>query len=384
MSVINKIYIISGEASGDLHGSNLLKELISQNDAITNNPTLEFRFWGGDKMAEIIGKPPVKHIRELAFMGFVEVLANIRTIYKNIKFCKKDIEEFQPNALLLIDYPGFNLRIAEWAKKKRIKIYYYISPTVWAWKESRVYKIKKVVDYMYVILPFEKPFYDKFNYEVEYVGHPLLDAIKQYREIELDPQTFRLENNLSNKPIIAILPGSRKQEIRLKLPVMLEAVKEHSDYQIIIAGAPSLEPDYYNEFINSPSIHIVHGKTYDLLSASEAAIVTSGTATLETALLGIPEVVCYKTSKISYSIAKRLIKIKYISLVNLIMDKEVVTELIQDNCTPKTINKELSLILKDGIKRESILKSYDEMKIILGDGEASKKIAQSMLKTILH
>jgi lipid-A-disaccharide synthase len=384
MSVINKIYIISGEASGDLHGSNLLKELISQNDALTNNPTLEFRFWGGDKMAEIIGKPPVKHIRELAFMGFVEVLANIRTIYKNIKFCKKDIEEFQPNALLLIDYPGFNLRIAEWAKKKRIKIYYYISPTVWAWKESRVYKIKKVVDYMYVILPFEKPFYDKFNYEVEYVGHPLLDAIKQYREIELDPQTFRLENNLSNKPIIAILPGSRKQEIRLKLPVMLEAVKEHSDYQIIIAGAPSLEPDYYNEFINSPSIHIVHGKTYDLLSASEAAIVTSGTATLETALLGIPEVVCYKTSKISYSIAKRLIKIKYISLVNLIMDKEVVTELIQDNCTPKTINKELSLILKDGIKRESILKSYDEMKIILGDGEASKKIAQSMLKTILH
>ena len=383
MSVNNKIYIISGEASGDLHGSNLLKELISQNDAITNNPTLEFRFWGGDKMAEIIGKPPIKHIRELAVMGFVEVLANIRTIFKNIKFCKKDIEEFQPNALLLIDYPGFNLRIAEWAKKKGIKIYYYISPTVWAWKESRVYKIKKVVDYMYVILPFEKPFYDKFNYEVEYVGHPLLDAIKQYREIELDPQTFRLENNLSNKPIIAILPGSRKQEIRLKLPVMLEAVKEYSNYQIIIAGAPSLEPDYYNEFINSPSIHIVHGKTYDLLTASEAAIVTSGTATLETALLGIPEVVCYKTSKISYSIAKRLIKIKYISLVNLIMDKEVVTELIQDNCTPKTIKKELSLILKDGIKRESILKSYDEMKVILGDGEASKKIAQSMLKTIL-
>ena len=334
-------------------------------------------------MAEIIGKPPIKNIKELAFMGFVEVLANIRTIYKNIKFCKKDIEEFQPNALLLIDYPGFNLRIAEWAKKKGIKIYYYISPTVWAWKESRVYKIKKVVDFMFVILPFEKPFYDKFNYEVEYVGHPLLDAIKQYREIELDPQTFRLENKLSNKPIIAILPGSRKQEIRLKLPVMLEAVKEYSNYQIIIAGAPSLEPDYYNEFINSPSIHIVHGKTYDLLTASEAAIVTSGTATLETALLGIPEVVCYKTSKISYSIAKRLIKIKYISLVNLIMDKEVVTELIQDNCNPKTIKKELSLILKDGIKRESILKSYDEMKVILGDGEASKKIAQSMLKTIL-
>jgi lipid-A-disaccharide synthase len=335
-------------------------------------------------MAEIIEKPPVKHIRELAFMGFAEVLANIRTIYKNIKFCKKDIEEFQPNALLLIDYPGFNLRIAEWAKKKGIKIYYYISPTVWAWKESRVYKIKKVVDYMFVILPFEKPFYDKFNYKVEYVGHPLLDAIKQYREIELDPQTFRLENNLSDKPIIAILPGSRKQEIKLKLPVMLEAVKEYSQYQIIIAGAPSLEPDYYNEFINSSSIHIVHGKTYDLLSASEAAIVTSGTATLETALLNIPEIVCYKTSKISYSIAKRLIKIKYISLVNLIMDKEVVTELIQDNCTPITIKKELALILKDGSKRESILKAYDEMKIILGDGEASKKIAQSMLKTILN
>jgi lipid-A-disaccharide synthase len=376
-----KLYIISGEASGDLHGSNLLKEIISQNKENTQ-PDIEFRFWGGDKMAEVVGHSPAKHIKDLAFMGFVEVLANIRTIFKNISFCKKDIENFQPDALLLIDYPGFNLRIAKWAKTKNIKVYYYISPTVWAWKESRVHTIKKVVDHMFAILPFEKPFYEKFNYSVEYHGHPLLDAINQYREIEKKSTTFILENKLNDKPIIAILPGSRKQEVRLKLPVMLEAVKNKTEYQIVIAGAPGLDPTFYNEFINSPSVHIVHGKTYDLLSASEAAIVTSGTATLETALLGIPEVVCYKTSSISYAIAKRLVKIKYISLVNLIMDKEVVTELIQENCTAKTIEKELSYILLNGKKREQILNEYSEMKRILGDGGASKKIAQSLLKTI--
>ncbi len=377
-----KLYIIAGEASGDLHGSNLLKELITQNKEIPSNPELNIRFWGGDKMSEIIGKDPVKHFRDLAFMGFVEVLANIKTILGNIKFCKKDIEEFKPDALLLIDYPGFNLRIAEWAKKKGIKIYYYISPTVWAWKESRVYKIKKCVDHMFVILPFEKPFYEKFNYPVEYHGHPLLDAVNQFREIQLDSQIFKLNNNLTNKPIIAILPGSRKQEIRLKLPIMLEAVKNLTDYQIVIAGAPSINTPYYKEYIKSNSTHIVHGKTYDLLCASEAAIVTSGTATLETALLGIPEVVCYKTSTISYSIAKRLVKIKYISLVNLIMDKEVVRELIQKECTPSLIREELSYILINGNKRKIMLDEYSKMKEILGDGGASKKVAQSMLKTI--
>ena len=377
-----KIYIIAGEASGDLHGSNLLKEFIQQNNECNSPLNLQFRYWGGDKMEEAIGQKPIKHFKELAFMGFVEVLANIRTILGNISFCKKDIEAFQPDALLLIDYPGFNLRIAEWAKLKGIKIYYYISPTVWAWKESRVYKIKKVVDHMFVILPFEKPFYDKFNYHVDYVGHPLLDAIDQYRFIQKDRVQFIHENKLNQGPIIAILPGSRKQEIRKKLPVMLEAVKDLTNYQIIVAGAPSLDHSFYQEFIKSNSVKIVHGKTYDLLSASEAAIVTSGTATLETALLDIPEVVCYKTSKISYSIAKRLVKIKFISLVNLIMDKEVVRELIQDDCTSETIKTELSYILEGGKNRNRILNEYQEMKKILGEGGASKKVAQLMLKTI--
>jgi len=380
MSAKKNIYIIAGEASGDLHGSNLLKELIDQNKV--TNSDFNFRFWGGDKMAEAIGHEPVKHFRDLAFMGFAEVLANIKTILNNIKFCKKDIEEFQPDILLLIDYPGFNLRIAKWAKTKGIKIYYYISPTVWAWKESRVHTIKKVVDHMFVILPFEKAFYEKFDYHVEYVGHPLLDAVQQYREVQKEKSVFISENKLNTNPIIAVLPGSRKQEIRLKLPLMLEAVKDLNDYQVVIAGAPSIPQSYYSQFIDNPSTHIVHGKTYDLLSASEAAIVTSGTATLETALLGIPEVVCYKTSKISYSIAKRLVKIKYISLVNLIMDKEVVRELIQDDCTANSIKEELQLILKNGTKRNSILNEYSSMKKILGEGGASKKIAQLMLKTI--
>ena len=377
-----KIYIIAGEASGDLHGSNLLKEFIQQNNECNSPLNLQFRYWGGDKMEEATGQKPIKHFKELAFMGFVEVLANIRTILGNIAFCKKDIEAFQPDALLLIDYPGFNLRIAEWAKLKGIKIYYYISPTVWAWKESRVYKIKKAVDHMFVILPFEKPFYDKYNYHVDYVGHPLLDAIDQYRFIQKDRVQFIHENKLNQGPIIAILPGSRKQEIRKKLPVMLEAVKDLTNYQIIVAGAPSLDHSFYQEFIKSNSVKIVHGKTYDLLSASEAAIVTSGTATLETALLEIPEVVCYKTSKISYSIAKRLVKIKFISLVNLIMDKEVVRELIQDDCTSETIKTELSYILEGGKNRNRILNEYQEMKKILGEGGASKKVAQLMLKTI--
>lgn len=377
-----KIYVIAGEASGDLHGSNLLREFIAQNKTNDNPLDLNIRFWGGDKMAEVIGKSPVKHFKELAFMGFVEVLANIRTILKNIKFCKQDIEEFQPDALLLIDYPGFNLRIAEWAKSKGIKIYYYISPTVWAWKESRVYKIKKVVDHMFVILPFEKPFYEKFDYVVEYYGHPLLDAINQYKKTPFDRNLFIQENKLDDRPIIAVLPGSRKQEIRLKLPVMLNAVKDFDNYQIVIAGAPSLDPFYYKEFIHSPSVKILHGKTYDLLSASEAAIVTSGTATLETALLEIPEVVCYKTSSISYAIAKRLVKIKFISLVNLIMDKEVVKELIQHACNEASIRNELSHILIGGKNREIMLSEYQEMKKNLGGGGASRKVAQSLLKTI--
>ncbi len=382
MSISKRIYIITGEASGDLHGSNLVKELIKQNAENIDSTKIDIRFWGGDLMTEAVGHAPVKHIRELAFMGFLEVVKNLRTIFRNISECKKDIEAFKPDALVLIDYPGFNIRMAEWAKSKGIKTIYYISPKIWAWKQSRVHKIKRIIDHMFVILPFEKEFYKRFDYPVEYVGNPLIDAILQYEEIKLSRDTFIQKNNLKSEPIIAILPGSRKQEVRLKLPVMLQAVKNMTGYQIVIAGAPSLDPSFYSEFIQSDSVHIVHGKTYDLLSASEAAIVTSGTATLEAAILNIPQVVCYKTSGISYAIAKRLIKIKYISLVNLIMDKEVVRELIQHACNPDSIRYELSLLLKGGENREKMLAEYSKMRKILGEGGASQKVAQSLLKTI--
>ena len=382
MSISKRIYIITGEASGDLHGSNLVKELIKQNAENIDSTKIDIRFWGGDLMTEAVGHAPVKHIRELAFMGFLEVVKNLRTIFRNISDCKKDIEAFKPDALVLIDYPGFNIRMAEWAKSKGIKTIYYISPKIWAWKQSRVHKIKRIIDHMFVILPFEKEFYKRFDYPVEYVGNPLIDAILQYEEIKLSRDTFIQKNNLKSEPIIAILPGSRKQEVRLKLPVMLQAVKNMTGYQIVIAGAPSLDPSFYSEFIQSDSVHIVHGKTYDLLSASEAAIVTSGTATLEAAILNIPQVVCYKTSGISYAIAKRLIKIKYISLVNLIMDKEVVRELIQHACNPDSIRYELSLLLKGGENREKMLAEYSKMRKILGEGGASQKVAQSLLKTI--
>ncbi len=382
MSISKRIYIITGEASGDLHGSNLVKELIKQNAENIDSTKIDIRFWGGDLMTEAVGHAPVKHIRELAFMGFLEVVKNLRTIFRNISECKKDIEVFKPDALVLIDYPGFNIRMAEWAKSKGIKTIYYISPKIWAWKQSRVHKIKRIIDHMFVILPFEKEFYKRFDYPVEYVGNPLIDAILQYEEIKLSRDTFIQKNNLKSEPIIAILPGSRKQEVRLKLPVMLQAVKNMTGYQIVIAGAPSLDPSFYSEFIQSDSVHIVHGKTYDLLSASEAAIVTSGTATLEAAILNIPQVVCYKTSGISYAIAKRLIKIKYISLVNLIMDKEVVRELIQHACNPDSIRYELSLLLKGGENREKMLAEYYKMRKILGEGGASQKVAQSLLKTI--
>lgn len=369
-----RLYMIAGEASGDLHASNLMHALKSE------NADIDFRCWGGDKMEQQGGKI-VKHIKDLAFMGFIEVISNIRTIYKNITFCKKDIEAYKPDAIVLIDYPGFNLRIAEWAKSKGIKVIYYISPQVWAWKQSRVHKIKRTIDKMYVILPFEKAFYKQFDYEVEYLGHPLMDAIENFRRNAITSDEFLAKNKLDHRPIIAVLPGSRKQEVTVKLPIMLKALEGFTDHQIIIAGAPNLEMSFYRSMITK-KCSIVHGQTYDLLSASEAAVVTSGTATLETALLGIPEVVCYKGSNISYQIAKRLIKIKFISLVNLIMDKEVVKELIQDECNPENIERELRGILPGGPNRERMLQDYEELKKKLGAGGASRKVAQSLLKTI--
>jgi lipid-A-disaccharide synthase len=370
-----KIYIIAGEASGDLHGSNLMKALLTE-----AHGEVTFRFWGGDKMSEIAGDP-VKHIRDLAFMGFIEVLANIRTIFKNIQFCKEDILAYKPDVLVLIDYPGFNLRIAEWAKEHGIRVTYYISPQVWAWKENRVKKIKRSVDHMFVILPFEKDFYRKHEMEVEYVGHPLMDAILNYRSDKNDLNEIRSSLRLTTERVIAVLPGSRKQEISVKLPIMLEAVRDLKDFTILIAGAPSIDASFYEPFLND-QVQLIYGKTYDILSISEAAIVTSGTATLETALIGIPQVVCYKGSAISYHIAKRLVKIKFISLVNLILDKEAVVELIQTDCNPRRIKEEIDLILEGTPKRLQILSDYQKLTEVLGGGGASLKVARSLLKTI--
>lgn len=369
-----KYYVIAGEASGDLHGSNLIKALKKQ-DSEAN-----FRAWGGDLM-QAQGVEIVKHYRDLAFMGFIEVLMNLRTILRNIKFCKQDIEEYQPDVLILIDYPGFNLRIAKWAKQKGIPVHYYISPQIWAWKQSRIHKIKRDVDKMYVILPFEQEFYQKFDYPVEFVGHPLLDAIEDRLKVRPDFNSFVRENNLSDKPIIALLPGSRKQEIKSMLPIMLSVTEHFNEFQFVVAGAPSQEKTFYDSFLTKADVHIVYGQTYDLLQQAHTALVTSGTATLETALFNIPEVVCYKGSVISYQIAKRLVKIKYISLVNLIMDEEVVKELIQGELNTSNLIQELTRITS-GAGRAKMLENFKLLRKKLGGSGASNNTATALLKTI--
>jgi len=369
-----KYYIIAGEASGDLHGSNLMKALQDQ------DVKAEFRFWGGDLMQNVDGTL-VKHYRDLAFMGFLEVLLNIRTIAKNLTFCKKDIESFKPDVIIFIDYPGFNLRIAKWAKQRGFKTEYYISPQIWAWKENRIKDIKRDIDHMYVILPFEKQFYEeKHQYPVEFVGHPLIDAIASRNQV--DEFEFRAEHQLSKKPIIALLPGSRKQEIKKMLSIMLSVVNDFTNYQFVIAGAPGQDQSFYEPFIKKSNIAFISNKTHDLLSVSYAALVTSGTATLETALFKIPEVVCYKGSWLSYQIGKRLVKhIKYISLVNLIMDKDVVAELIQDEFNTMRLKQELTLILDDYERTKFFLNYYDLEKKLGGKG-ASKKTAELIFNSI--
>ena len=366
-----KYYIIAGEASGDLHGANLMKALYQQDLDAT------IHYWGGDLMQQA-GGTLVKHYRDLAFMGFIEVLFNLRTILKNITLCKKNIDAFQPDVLIFIDYPGFNMRIAKWAKKKGIKTHYYISPQIWAWKEGRIKDIKRDVNAMYVILPFEKPFYeDKHQFPVHFVGHPLIDEISNKQQVA--GATFRKENGLDQRPIIAILPGSRKQEISKMLEVMLSIVEGFKDYQFVIAGAPSQDESFYQAFIKNQNVHLLLNKTYDLLSLSYAALVTSGTATLETALFKVPQVVCYKGNQISYEIAKRIIKLKYISLVNLILDKEVVTELIQSDFNKKRLKEELSKILVDS-NRTALFIAYYELEKKLGGIGASKKTAQLIVE----
>ncbi len=381
-----KYYLISGEASGDLHGSNLIKEL-KKEDLNAN-----IRCWGGDLMAEA-GATLVKHYKDLAFMGFVEVIKNLPTILRNIKFCKEDIEAYQPDVLVLIDYPGFNLRIAEWAHKKGYKVVYYISPQVWAWKENRVKKMKEYIDKMLCILPFEKEYYTtKWNWDVEYVGHPLVEVVERKKGLTVDRLQLT-EEHVDNSTtlstnIIALLPGSRKQEITKKLPIMLSVASYFPEYTFVVAKAPGLEDDFYTPFLSTATnVTSVRNQTYDLLMKSNAALVTSGTATLETALFGVPQVVCYKGNNISYQIAKRLINIKYISLVNLIMDKPIVKELIQHELTTENLVRELKLITYNAEHRQKMIADYSALKELLSKGgnastQAAKQIMNLVSKSI--
>jgi lipid-A-disaccharide synthase len=365
-----KYYLIAGEASGDLHGSNLIRE-IRKLDADAN-----IRCWGGDMMQQAGGEL-VSHYKERAFMGFLEVFMNLRKIMGFLKLCKTDLVEFHPDVVVFIDYPGFNIPIAEFAKKQGYKTVFYISPQVWAWKEGRVKILRRVIDKMLVILPFEKEFYAKWDYEVEYVGHPLVQVIDE----------FRKENAHLQPPVqtsIALLPGSRMQEIRKKLPIMLEATKNFPNYRFRIAQAPSLERSFYETMTGKyTNVEIVQGKTYELLMQSHAALVTSGTATLETALFGVPEVVCYKGSTVSYEIAKRLIKVKYISLVNLILDRSAVKELIQHELTAENLTTELRKLLQDDTHRAAVKRDLEELWTILSPGgAASEKTARIIVGMI--
>ncbi len=362
-----KYYIIAGEASGDLHGSNLIKELVKLDTEAT------VRAWGGSLM-EQAGATIVKNYKDLAFMGFAEVVKNLGTILRNITFCKSDIQAFKPDVLILIDYPGFNMRIAKWAKQNGIRVHYYISPQIWAWKENRINAIKRDVDRMFVILPFEKPFYEeKHSFKVDYVGHPLLDAMAQ--RTYSDFETFCNQQQLTQKPKIIFLPGSRKQEIEKMLSQMLKMVKYYPEYEFVVAGAPGQDPEFYHRFIANYDVKLLFGVTYDLLHHATAALVTSGTATLETALFKVPEVVCYKGSFISYQIAKRILTLKYISLVNLIMDKEIVTELIQDKFNETALKAELDKCLESE-NRAKMLAEYDALIAKLGSFGASKRTAE--------
>jgi len=367
-----KYYIIAGEASGDLHGSKLIKALKEKDDKA------QIRFWGGDLMQQA-GGTLVKHYKTLAFMGFWEVITHLRTILKNIKFCKKDISRFQPDVIIYIDYPGFNLRIAKWAKQKGFKNHFYISPQVWAWKESRVRQMKKDLDALYVILPFEKDFFEnKHQFKVEFVGHPLLDTLTKRKK----STAFIKENQLSDKNnLIALLPGSRKQEIKKMLPVFLKVAASFPQFEFVLAGAPGIDRDWYQRFFSGEGVKIIQNKTHNLLLHARAALVSSGTATLETALLNVPQVVCYRSSFLTYQIAKWLVKLEYISLVNLILDREIVKELIQEAFNVKEVTHHLEYVLSE-TGQKKLKEDYQELRKVLGAGGASKKTAQLIIDAL--
>lgn len=365
-----KLYIIAGEASGDLHGSNLIKALRQ------HQPHLDVRCWGGEKMEEA-GGHLVKHYRDLAFMGFVEVLLNIRTILRNMAFCKSDILAYRPDAIVLIDYPGFNLRIAQWAKQQGIRVFYYISPQIWAWKQKRVHQIKRDVERVFCVLPFEQDFYKKFDVDVSFVGHPLLDIDNTV----VEKSTFLTQNGLRDAPMIALLPGSRTQEIQSMLPIMLAVVERFPQHQFIIAGAPGQDESRYRPYLND-RVRLIFGQTYALLKHAEAGLVTSGTATLEAGLFQLPQVVCYKAGAISYAIAKQVIKVKYISLVNLILDKPAIKELIQHDLNPENLGDELEMLLNNPMRIAEVNSDYIRLRNALGGPGASERTAIAMLKIL--
>ena len=363
-----KYYIIAGEASGDLHASNLVAEIKKK------DKKAEFRGCGGDLM-KAQGVDLLKHYRTMAYMGFVEVAVNLRKVLGNIAQCKKDIIEYQPDAVILVDYPGFNFRIADFAHDKGFKVLYYISPQLWAWKRRRVKKVKRSVDKMLVILPFEEEFYKQYGVDVTYVGNPLLDELAKFGTA--NRSIFLRRNSLGEKrEIIALLPGSRYQEVKRVLPVMLKAASHFPDYQFVVAGVSSLDKSLYKKILGNSDVFLIENQTYELLQNSSAAVVTSGTATLETALLTVPEVVCYKATGFSYFLAKWMIKVKFISLVNLVMDKEVVKELIQGEMTEENIVKELELLLHNSKRQRKLLEDYEELKDRLGSAGASEKAAE--------
>ena len=371
MMEAKRIYIIAGEASGDLHGGNLVKELKNL------DPSIQIRAWGGDRM-QAAGAEVVKHYRDLAFMGFAEVIKNLGTILRNLRNCKEDIARFKPDAVVLIDYPGFNLRIAEFVHSLGIPVHYYISPQVWAWKKGRVHQIKRVVDHMYVILPFEEKWYSEYGMKVHFIGHPLLDELHSDHTDPIDLP----EGMIGAKGIIALLPGSRRQEIAIMLPLMKRMVSHFPEYRFIVAAAPSVPEEVYHELLDGTPIQIVKGRTYDILRSARAALVTSGTATLEAALLNVPLSICYKGSAINVWLARKLVKVKFIGLVNLIVDREVVRELIQDDLNERTMKEELQRLIEHGAYRDRMLNSFSELRQVLGGPGASQKVATAVWKTL--
>ncbi|MBR4390352.1 MAG: lipid-A-disaccharide synthase [Prevotella sp.] len=372
-----KYYIIAGEASGDLHASHLMRALLER------DPEADFRFFGGDAM-QAVGGTMVRHYRELAYMGFIPVLLHLPTILRNMHQCKDDIRQWQPDVVILVDYPGFNLKIAKYVHQQlQIPVHYYISPKIWAWKEHRIKNIKRDVDELFSILPFEVDFYEKkHHYPIHYVGNPTADEVRSFREgYNESPEAFRQRHGLSDKPIIALLAGSRQQEIKDNLSAMIEAAKDFSDYQLVLAGAPSIDDDYYRKFIEGQPVSLVHNDTYALLEHSTAALVTSGTATLETALFNVPQVVCYETNFhwLFKMLRRLLLKVKYISLVNLIADREVVTELVADTFSADNIRQELQRILPGQPAREQMLQEYAEVRQALGNKVAPEQAANIMV-----